>query len=48
MEILNDLIVLQVVIIFKKTLVSDTRQSINDIFRLLLKVTAVEVKAVEC
>lgn len=48
MEILNDLIVLQVVIIFKKTLVSDTRQSINDIFRLLLKVTYTNVKAVEC
>ena len=48
MEILNDLIVLQLVIIFKKTLVSDTRQSINDIFRLLLKVTYTNVKAVEC
>ena len=48
MEILNDLIVLQVVIIFKKTLVSDTRQSINDIFRLLLKVTYTNAKAVEC
>ena len=48
MEILNDLIVLQLVIIFKKTLVSDTRQSINDIFKLLLKVTYTNVKAVEC